>query len=82
VCCLWGYDTITFKMKTINKTLLKRLELMSNKELLVLAQSYKIENRVNNTSTFQRNYNTILFELEKRKLLNIRRTKNGKMSKM
>jgi len=58
------------KMEKINKTLLKRLELMSNKELLILARVYKIENRVNNTSTFQRNYNTILSELEKRKLLN------------
>jgi len=52
-----------------NKALLKRLEKLDNKTLLIQAQQFKILNRVYSGSNFQRNYNTILLELDKRGLL-------------
>ena len=56
-------------MKNLNKSFLKKLLKKSNEELLILGQAFKIENMVNSTNGFQRNYNTILAELKRRKLL-------------
>jgi hypothetical protein len=56
----------------INKALAKRLKKLSNKELLIEAQSFKILNRVepySSSNKFQLNYNTVLEELKLRNLL-------------
>lgn len=54
----------------INKALSLRLKKLTNKELLIQGQFYKVCNRVYNNSSFQRDYNTILNELKARGLLN------------
>jgi hypothetical protein len=54
--------------RSINKTLSRSLKKISNKELLNLGASYRILNRTNSTNSFQRDYNTILIELRRRKL--------------
>jgi len=53
----------------INKTMLKRLKKLSNKELLDKAQAFKIGARVYSDANFERNYDTILFELKERNLM-------------
>jgi len=52
----------------INKTLQKKLQKLSNDQLLRVAQGYKFENMVNSSSRFQKNYDTVILELKKRKL--------------
>lgn len=55
----------------INKSLLKRLKKLSNKQLLIEAQSFKILNRntAYSTPSFQTNYETVLYELKLRGLM-------------
>lgn len=58
----------------INKSFLKRLKGLSNKELSWKAQAFKLQNRVidspvTQSKSFQRNYDTLLFEAERRGML-------------
>ena len=53
----------------INKAFLKRLEKRTNEELLITATAFKLENHTNSSVSFQKNYNTLIFELQKRKLI-------------
>jgi len=50
----------------LNQTMLKRLKKLSDQELLQKAQAFKVGNRVYSDANFQRNYDTVLFELNER----------------
>lgn len=56
-------------MERINKSLLKRIESKSDKDLLEIANAFKVANRVYTGTKFWTNYDTILFELKRRNLL-------------
>jgi len=45
------------------------LKKLNNKELLTHAYACKIENRVNSTQRFQKHYNKVIEELDRRGLL-------------
>lgn len=53
----------------INKAFLKRLEKLSNNELLWKAKGFKVASRVISSNSFQKNYDTVLHELDKRGML-------------
>ena len=55
--------------KKINKTMMKKIRKLNNKTLLQTAQVYKMENRVNSSSSFQRDYDTVLMEVKRRGLM-------------
>jgi hypothetical protein len=59
-------------MEKINKSLLSRLKKLTNQELLLKAQVFKILNMnmdFSSNNSFQKNYETILSELKLRGLL-------------
>lgn len=45
---------------------------MNDRELIILAQAYKIENRINSTKSFQERYTIIIEELKKRSMLSLK----------
>lgn len=53
----------------INKAFLERLKKLNNEELLLKAQAFKVANKVYSDYSFQRNYNTLLGELDRRGLI-------------
>jgi len=56
-------------MKEINKAMLKRLKNLSDRDLLIKAQAFKVANHVYSNNSFQRNYDTLIHELKERNLL-------------
>ena len=52
-----------------NKALFKRLQKLTDKELLTISRSYKILNRIRSDNRFQKDYTTMLHELKIRGLL-------------
>lgn len=61
--------------KDINKAFLTRLKQLNKKELLWKATGFKIASRVYSDNKFQRNYDTVLYELDRRGLLGKKKMK-------
>jgi hypothetical protein len=63
---------LKIKMEKLNKTFLNKLKKLNDRELINEFQSSKKLNNnlfFSSSNYFQKNHNTILFELKKRKLI-------------
>lgn len=65
---IWRF-ALSVVMKMVNKALLGRLKKITNKELLQAGHFCKVQNMVDSSTNFQRDYDTVLQELKERGLL-------------